>query len=51
MPSLSLAMIVRNEAHWMGECLSAIAPHVDEIVVADTGSDDGTPEIAQRRST
>lgn len=48
MPSLSLAMIVKNEADHLEKCLSTARPHVDEIVVVDTGSTDGTKAIAQR---
>ena len=47
-PTLSLAMIVKNEAEHLEQCLSTARPHVDEIVVVDTGSTDGTQEIAQR---
>ncbi len=48
MPSLSLAMIVKNEADHLEKCLSTARPHVDEIVVVDTGSTDGTRAIARR---
>lgn len=47
-PTLSLAMIVKNEAEHLEKCLSTARPHVDEIVVVDTGSTDGTQEIAQQ---
>ncbi|NBB88038.1 MAG: glycosyltransferase [Bacteroidetes bacterium] len=47
-PTLSLAMIVKNEAEHLEKCLSTARPHVDEIVIVDTGSTDGTQEIAQR---
>ena len=46
-PILSLAMIVKNEARCIARCLKSIAPVVDEIIVADTGSTDGTIEIAR----
>lgn len=48
MPSLSVIMIVKNEAAVLAECLASVAGIADEIVVADTGSADGTPEIAAR---
>ena len=43
---LSLCMIVKDEAFFIEECLAAAAPYVDEIVVVDTGSSDGTRDIA-----
>lgn len=47
-PSISLCMIVKNEAHTLEQCLASAKPHVDEIVVVDTGSDDETVEVARR---
>ncbi len=47
MCSLSLCMIVRNEETTIRTCLASARPHVDEIVVADTGSDDATVAIAE----
>lgn len=46
-PTISLCMIVRNEEKHLSECLASAAPHVDEIIVVDTGSTDRTIEIAQ----
>ncbi|MEB3348942.1 MAG: glycosyltransferase [Cyanobacteriota bacterium] len=43
---LSLSMIVRNEAGRIAACLASVADFVDEMVVLDTGSDDGTAAIA-----
>jgi len=45
---LSLCMIVKNEAEYLETCLKLARPHVDEIVVIDTGSTDGTQDIARR---
>ena len=45
---LSLCMIVRNEEKRLGKCLDSVAAAVDEIVILDTGSQDGTKEIAMR---
>lgn len=45
---LSAAMIVRDEARHIGECLASIAAVVDETVVVDTGSADDTIGIARR---
>jgi len=46
-PGISLCMIVRDEEHCIASMLSAIRPHVDEIVIVDTGSIDRTVITAQ----
>jgi FkbM family methyltransferase len=46
--SLSLCMIVRDNARTIEACLTSIRPWVDEMVVVDTGSKDDTPAIAKR---
>lgn len=46
-PRISLCMIVRDEEEKLPRCLAAAAPHVQEIVVVDTGSKDRTREIAR----
>lgn len=43
---LSLCMIVRNEEEHLPRCLESVSGIVDEIVVVDTGSTDGTVAIA-----
>lgn len=40
-------MIVRNEEKFLGGCLESVKDVVDEIVIVDTGSTDGTKEIAR----
>jgi tetratricopeptide (TPR) repeat protein len=45
---LSLCMIVKNEKHNLPRCLASVKPYVDEMIVVDTGSEDGTPEIAAK---
>jgi tetratricopeptide (TPR) repeat protein len=46
MPRVSLCIIAKNEEHRLAKCLSSVADLVDEIVVVDTGSTDGTRQIA-----
>ena len=46
---LSAALIVRNEARYLDDCLASISGLVDEAVVVDTGSTDDTKAIAARR--
>lgn len=47
MPSLGLAMIVKNGAETLQECIRSVAGVTDQIVIADTGSSDGTPQLAR----
>ncbi|MEW6667469.1 MAG: tetratricopeptide repeat protein [Thermodesulfobacteriota bacterium] len=44
---LSLCMIVRNEERNLPLCLAGVRSVVDEIVIVDTGSEDGTVEVAE----
>lgn len=46
-PSLSLCMIVRNEAQNLEACLSPLRSWLDEIVLVDTGSSDDTREVGK----
>lgn len=46
MPTLSVAMIVKNEAQDLAQCLDSVKDWVDEIVILDSGSEDQTKEIA-----
>ncbi|RLQ94662.1 glycosyltransferase [Falsibacillus albus] len=48
MMTLSLCMIVRNEEKVLGRCLDSIKGLVDEINIIDTGSTDGTKEVASK---
>lgn len=45
---VSVAMIVKDEAALLGDCLESIRSAADEICVVDTGSRDETAAIARR---
>ena len=47
MITLSVCMIVKNEADVLARCLDCIKGIADEIIVVDTGSTDATKEIAK----
>lgn len=46
MSTISLCMIVKNEEDVLARCLTSVADLVDEIIIVDTGSTDGTKAIA-----
>ena len=46
-PPLSAVLIVKNEAGTLADCLAAL-DFCAEILVVDSGSTDGTPELARR---
>ena len=48
MPSLSVIMIVKDEAGCLPQCLESVRGIADELVIADTGSTDDTVAIARR---
>ncbi len=48
MPTLSVAMIVKNEAQDLAQCLDSVKDWADEIVILDSGSADETEQIARR---
>lgn len=47
MPRLSLCMIVRDEERDLPRCLDSVRGVVDELCVLDTGSTDGTVDVAR----
>lgn len=47
-PMLSICMIVKNEEQSLAECLQSIQGLADELIIADTGSEDRTVEIAKQ---
>lgn len=46
--TISACMIVKNEEANIKRCLDSIHPHVDEIVIVDTGSTDKTIDICKQ---
>jgi len=46
-PSVSLCMIVKNEAETLADCLRSVGDLPAEIIIVDTGSTDRTVEIAR----
>jgi glycosyltransferase involved in cell wall biosynthesis len=49
-PTIALCMIVRDEERFLDDCLEAVGPAVDEVVIVDTGSMDKTVEIARKHN-
>lgn len=47
MPTLSVVMIVKNEARCLGECLGSVRDIAEEFVIGDTGSKDETTMVAK----
>ncbi|MFZ4650238.1 MAG: glycosyltransferase family 2 protein [Rubrivivax sp.] len=46
-PGLVLVVIARDEATRLGRLLDSASAWVDDVLVLDTGSSDGTPELAR----
>ena len=49
-PRISLCLIARDEAAVIESCLRSVVGAVDEMVVVDTGSVDGTEAIAAAKA-
>lgn len=47
MQTISLCMIVKNEEGMLTRCLKSVQDIVNEIIIVDTGSTDGTKQIAR----
>ncbi|MBW2108688.1 MAG: glycosyltransferase, partial [Deltaproteobacteria bacterium] len=47
-PRISACLIVKNEESCLENCLNSVEPYVDELIVVDTGSTDGTVKIAEK---
>lgn len=47
-PKLSVYILAYNEADKIGDAIASVQNWADEIVVADSSSTDGTPDIARR---
>lgn len=45
---ISACLIVRDEHERLPAALTSVRPHVQEMIVVDTGSTDDTPDIARR---
>jgi hypothetical protein len=45
--SVTALLIVKNEEHNLRDCLASLSGSVDEVTVVDTGSEDGTVDIAR----
>jgi len=50
MSTLSACLIVKNESEVIGRCLDSLYDAVDEIIIYDTGSNDGTQDICKSYS-
>lgn len=46
-PTLSLCMIAKNEEAFIPQSINSVKGIVDEIIVVDTGSSDGTKQLAK----
>jgi glycosyltransferase involved in cell wall biosynthesis len=47
--SITLCMTLKDEADILARCLDSVLPYVDEVLITDTGSVDGTRELLTER--
>lgn len=47
-PIVSLCMLVKNEAGLLAKAISSVRTFINELIVIDTGSTDGSDEVAER---
>lgn len=47
--TIALCMVVKDEIHRIEACLDSIHQLVDQIIIVDTGSTDGTPELIRHK--
>jgi glycosyltransferase involved in cell wall biosynthesis len=47
MKTVGLCMIVKNESHVIERCMNSLKRLIDYVLIVDTGSDDGTPQIIE----
>lgn len=47
--SIAACLVVKNEANRIEQCLRPILGLVDQVVIIDTGSSDGTPELIRKK--
>ncbi len=47
MPTISTCIIAKNEASCIARCIEGVLPFSDEVIIYDTGSDDGTQDICR----
>ncbi len=48
MAKISLVMIVKNEAERLERCVESVRSIVDEFIIVDTGSTDGTQDVIKK---
>jgi glycosyltransferase involved in cell wall biosynthesis len=44
---ISVIIVALNEAHDIGDCIKSVYDWVNEVIVYDSGSNDGTPELCE----